>query len=145
MTSHGLRLVAVVILTMSCIALSAGSYDGATTYSARVLNTSQEECPSDAQRETVVDEVKEDIRNLLLQIHSREYMRIILCCIYMYIGNGEPVGSHARSKLTDPRNFVINFVITAPGASVACSFSVRSYITVGIFTRACCALVTFFR
>ena len=130
---------------MSCIALSAGSYDGATTYSARVLNTSQEECPSDAQRETVVDEVKEDIRNLLLQIHSREYMRIILCCIYMYIGNGEPVGSHARSKLMNPRNFVINFVITAPGASIACSFSVRSYISVGIFTRACCALVTFFR
>lgn len=92
MTSHGLRLVAVVILTISCIALPAGSYDGATTYSARVLNTSQEECPSDAQRETVINEVKEDIRNSLLQIHSREYMRIILCCIYTYIGSG----SHAR-------------------------------------------------
>ena len=69
-------LLAVVILTMSCISLSSCSYDGATTSSARVLNTSQEECPSSAQRETVLDEVKEDIRNTLLQIHSREYMPI---------------------------------------------------------------------
>ena len=66
-------LLAVVILTMSCISLSSCSSDGATTYPARVLNTSQEECPSDAQRETVIEEVKEDIRNTLLQIHSREY------------------------------------------------------------------------
>ena len=94
MTSHGLRLVAVVILTMSCIALSAGSYDGATTYSARVLNTSQEECPSDAQRETVIEEVKEDIRNSLLQIHSREYKSYAVCS--SYIGNSKPVCSHAR-------------------------------------------------
>ena len=65
--------LAAVILTISCISLSNSSGDGATTYPARVLNTSQEECPSDAQRETVIDEVKEDIRNTLLQIHSREY------------------------------------------------------------------------
>ena len=62
MASH--IVLAVVILTMSCISLSS-SYDGATTYSARVLNTSQEERPSSAQRETIIDEVKEDIRNAL--------------------------------------------------------------------------------
>ena len=72
MASH--ILLAVVILTISCISLSSCSYDGATTYSARVLNTSQEECPSDAQRETIIAEVKEDIRNTLLQIESRKYM-----------------------------------------------------------------------
>ena len=84
----------MVILIMSCIALSVGSYDGATTYSARVLNTSQEECPSDAQRETVIEEVKEDIRNSLLQIHSREYKSYAVCS--SYIGNSKPVCSHAR-------------------------------------------------
>ena len=65
-------LLAIVILTMNCTSLSNCSYDGATTYPARVLNASQEECPSSAQRETIIDEVKEDIRNTLLQIHSRK-------------------------------------------------------------------------
>ena len=80
MASH-IPLAAVVILTVSCISLSNCSYDGATTYSARVLNTSQEECPSDAQRDTIIAEVKEDIRNTLLQIHSREFMNC-KCCTY---------------------------------------------------------------
>ena len=66
-------LVAVLILTMCCIALPTYRYDSATTYSARVLNTSQEECPSVMQRETIIAEVKEDIRNTLLQIQTRKY------------------------------------------------------------------------
>ena len=74
MASH--IVFTVVILIITCISLSSCSYDGATTYSARVLNTSQEECPSDAQREMMIAEVKEDIHNTLLQIHSREYMQI---------------------------------------------------------------------
>ena len=68
-------LLAVVVLTVSCISLS--------NYAMKVLQpilpecyTSQKECPSSAQREAVIDEVKEDIRNTLLQIHSREYMPI---------------------------------------------------------------------
>ena len=60
MASHS--LVAIVILEMSCI---VPSNDGAKTYSARILNTTQGECPSDAQRETTIAEVQEDIRNLL--------------------------------------------------------------------------------
>ena len=63
MASHS--LVAVVILAMSCIVLSTCSSDGAKTYSARVLNAAQGECPSDAQREATIAEVQEDIRNLL--------------------------------------------------------------------------------
>ena len=70
MASHS--LVAVLILTLSCIALPTYSYGSATTYSARVLNTSQEECPSDTQRERIIAEVKEDIRNTLLQIETRK-------------------------------------------------------------------------
>ena len=76
-------LLVVVILTISCISLSNSSYDSATTYPARVLNTSQEECPSSAKWEMVIDEVKEDIRNTLLQIHSREYMRIYKLQIFI--------------------------------------------------------------
>ena len=62
MASHS--LVAVVIL-MSCIIPSTCSNDSAKTYSARVLNTIEGECPSDAQREATIAEVQEDIRNLL--------------------------------------------------------------------------------
>ena len=65
MTSNNL-LVAVFIVTRAVI--STGSYGNATilTYPARVLNTTQGECPSDVQREMVMAEVKEDICNLLL-------------------------------------------------------------------------------
>ena len=64
MTSHNLL---VAVFTVSCAALSTGNYGNATilTYPARVLTTTQEECPSDAQHEMVMAEVKEDIRNLL--------------------------------------------------------------------------------
>ena len=64
MTSHYLL---VLVFTVSCVALSAGNLDNTTTrsYPARVFNTIQGECPSDAQREMVLAEVKEDILNLL--------------------------------------------------------------------------------
>ena len=64
MTSHNLL---VAVFTMSCVALSAGNLDNTTTrtYPARVLNSAPGECPSDALREMVIAEVKEDIRNLL--------------------------------------------------------------------------------
>ena len=64
MTSHNLL---VAVFTVSCVTLSTGSHDSTVTltYPARVLNTAQGECPSDAQREMVTAEVKEDIRNLL--------------------------------------------------------------------------------
>ena len=64
MTSHNLL---VAVFTVSCVTLSTGSHDNTVTltYPARVLNTNQGECPSDAQREMVIAEVKEDIRNLL--------------------------------------------------------------------------------
>ena len=64
MTSHGLL---VAVFTVSCVALSAATHDNTTTrtYPAKVVNTTQGECPSDTQREMVIAEVKEDIRNLL--------------------------------------------------------------------------------
>ena len=64
MISHNLL---VAVFTASCVALSAASNDSTITrtYPARVFNTTQGECPSDAQREIVIAEVKEDIRNLL--------------------------------------------------------------------------------
>ena len=64
MTSHNLL---VVVLTASCVALSTASHDNTITltYPAKVVNTAQGECPSDTQREMVIAEVKEDIRNLL--------------------------------------------------------------------------------
>ena len=63
MTSHNLL---VAVFTVSCVTLSTGSYDNITilTYPARVFNTLGE-CPSDAQHEMVIAEVREDIRNLL--------------------------------------------------------------------------------
>ena len=64
MTSHNLL---VAVFTVSFVAVSTGNHDNTVTltYPARVLNTTQGECPSDAQREMVIAEVKEDIRNLL--------------------------------------------------------------------------------
>ena len=64
MTSHNLL---VAVFTVSCVTLSAGNLDNTTTrtYPTRVLNSAPGECPSDAQREMVIAEVKEDIRNLL--------------------------------------------------------------------------------
>ena len=64
MTSHNLL---VAVFTVSCVALSAANHDNTTTrtYLGRVINTAQGECPSDVQREMVIAEVKEDIRNLL--------------------------------------------------------------------------------
>ena len=57
MTSHNLL---VAVFTVSCVTLSAASHDN-----TRVINTAQGDCPSDEQREMVIDEMKEDIRNLL--------------------------------------------------------------------------------
>ena len=64
MTSHNLL---VVVFTVSFVAVSTGNHDNTTTltYPARVFDTTQGDCPSDAQREIVIAEVKEDIRNLL--------------------------------------------------------------------------------
>ena len=64
MTSHNLL---VAVFTVSCVTLSTGNHDNTTTlaYPARVFNTTQGECPSDALREMVIAEVMEDIRNLL--------------------------------------------------------------------------------
>ena len=66
MTSHNLL---VAVFTVSCVALSAASHDNTNTrtYPARVFTTTQGECPSDPQREIVIAEVKEDIRNLLIR------------------------------------------------------------------------------
>ena len=64
MTSHNLL---VAVFTISCVAVSTGNHDNTVTltYRARAFNTVLGECPSDAQREMVISEVKEDIRNLL--------------------------------------------------------------------------------
>ena len=57
MTSHNLL---VAVFTVSYVALSTGNHDNTTilTYPARVFNTAPDECPSDAQREMVIAEVK---------------------------------------------------------------------------------------
>ena len=64
MISHNLL---VAVFTVSCVALSTGNHGNTTTltYPAKVFNTIQGECPSDAQREMVIPKLKEDIRNLL--------------------------------------------------------------------------------
>ena len=64
MTSHNLL---VAVFTVSCVAVSTGNLDNTTilTYPARVLNSAPGECSSDVQREMLIAEVKEDIRNLL--------------------------------------------------------------------------------
>lgn len=61
MISHRLM---VAVFTVTCVAFSTTTL----TYPGRVWNTTQGECPSDVQRETVVAEVNEDIRNLLDQL-----------------------------------------------------------------------------
>ena len=77
MTSHGLL---VAVFTVSCIVLSTGNHDNTTTltYPGRVWNTTQGECSSDVQRETVVAEVKEDIRTLLHQLGKWVYIYIAM-------------------------------------------------------------------
>ena len=77
MASHNLLLA---VFTASCVALPTGSQDNTTpqTYPARVFNTTQGECPSDAQREMVIAEVKEGIHNLLpLFLPIRKWMHLM--------------------------------------------------------------------
>ena len=64
MTSHNLL---VAVFTVSCVTVSTGNHDNTTTltYPARVFSTARGECPSDAQREMIIAELKEDILNLL--------------------------------------------------------------------------------
>ena len=68
MISH--RLL-VALLVLSCVANATCNHDNITilTYPVRVVSTTtQGECPSDAQREMVRAEVKDEIRNLLHQV-----------------------------------------------------------------------------
>ena len=77
MTSHNLL---IAVFTVSCVALSTGNLHSTTTltYPARALSTTQGECPSDAQREIVISEVKEDIHNLLpLFLSTREWIHLM--------------------------------------------------------------------
>ena len=68
MASHSLL---VLVFAVSCFTLSScnhgvGDTDTVTRYPARVLNTTQEECPaSDDQWETVRAEVEHDLRSIL--------------------------------------------------------------------------------
>ena len=79
MTSHNLL---VAVFTVSFVAVSTGNRDNTTTltYPARVINTVQGECPSDAQREMVIAEVKEDIRNLL-----RKWLQLMFKLLYLMV------------------------------------------------------------
>ena len=65
MTSHSLL---VLVFAMSCF-VSSFCNDGIAnvhvTYPPKVLNTTQEECPPDDQRETIRAEVEQDLRNIL--------------------------------------------------------------------------------
>ena len=77
MTSNNL---VVAVFTVSCVALSTGNHDNTVTltYPARVFNTTQGECPSDAQREMIMAEVKEDICNLLpLFLPIRKWIHLL--------------------------------------------------------------------
>ena len=61
----------VAVLVLSCVADATCNHDNITilTYPIQVVSTTtQGECPSDAQHEMVMSEVKEDIRNLLHQV-----------------------------------------------------------------------------
>ena len=73
MTSHNLL---VAVFTVSRVVLSTGNHDNTVTltYPARVFNTAPGECPSDAQREMIIAELKEDILNLLPLIHKWIYL-----------------------------------------------------------------------
>ena len=64
MTHHSL-LVAV-----SFMALATCNHDDATTltYPARVLDTIQGDCPSDAELEVFISKVQEDIHNIVHKI-----------------------------------------------------------------------------
>lgn len=67
MTSHS--LLALVIIIVSCFTLSTCNggniISDLVTYSARVLNTNQEECLPADQQQIVRAEVKQDIHNIL--------------------------------------------------------------------------------
>ena len=66
MTSHNLL---VAVFTVSCVTLSTSNHDNSTagTYPARVLTTTQGECPSGLYHEMIIAEVKEDVRNFLIR------------------------------------------------------------------------------
>ena len=75
-TSHNLLVAA---FTVSCVTLSTGNHGNTTTltYPGRVF-TAQGECPSDAQREMVMAELEEDIRNLLpLLLPIRKWIHLM--------------------------------------------------------------------
>ena len=87
MASHSLL---VLVFAVSCFTLSScnhgvGHTDSVpVTYPARVLNTAQEECPSDDQRETVRVEVEHDLRSIL-QSYLGETSRE---CVMQYRSGG---------------------------------------------------------
>ena len=89
MIFHSL-LVAVFVLR--CVALSHDSAN-VLTYPGRVINTTTTQlgCPSDAKIETVIAEVKQDIRSLLHQVGMLVHVQvqcivqILLNNIYSYI------------------------------------------------------------
>ena len=67
MTFHSLL---ALVFAMSCFTSSSCNDGGdiasvPVTYPPKVLNTTQEECPPDDQRETVRAEVEQDLRNIL--------------------------------------------------------------------------------
>ena len=91
----------VAVFTVSCVTLSACNLDNTTTqsYPARVLNSAPGECPSDAQREMVMAEVKEDILNLLPLIRKWLHLATYLISTVYFDG-----ALHERQ-----------FLITCPG------------------------------
>ena len=60
----------VAVLVLSCAALVTVNHDhkNVLTYPSRVINTTQLGCRSDEQLETVISEVKQDIRSILHQV-----------------------------------------------------------------------------
>ena len=81
MTSHSLL---ALVFAMSCFTSSSCNDGGdiasvPVTYPPKVLNTTQEECPPDDQRETVRAEVEQDLCNIL-----RSYFGKNTAVLYMW-------------------------------------------------------------
>ena len=85
-----LQTLLVAVLVLSCVALVTVNHDSTNvlTYPSRVINTTtQLGCPSDKQLETVIAEVKQDIRSLLHQVGKSMYVQVILKSIHSsYMG-----------------------------------------------------------
>ena len=108
------------------------------TYPARVLNTAQEECPSDDQRETVRAEVGQDLRSILQSyLGETSVVRVVHCNYKTLLCSPHP--GIVCPNLTNPENGQVVQALdgNVPPGTVANYSCDADYVLFGNVSREC--------